>query len=211
MSTSSNTWELVKVGYGVFPPVHNSQSKIPRRKRNKNGTIEPPCSSHQQVTNVTTCWSIFNAMHKNYIDSFSSLFHRSSSKEVGNESIWCLPYDHTSDLLLNLACVMTSGAAHFMGNFVPSDAVYSSSTTNLASPKSATFTLFLSPTKQLRAACVCACVCVCLQVYIFVHQDSNRKLLLRVHTEQNSASHVSLEMISCCCFEILLGERRFPT
>ena len=63
------------------------------------------------------------------------------------------PYDQTSDLLLNFACVMTSGAAHLMGNLVPSDAVYSSSMTNLASPKSATFTMFRSPIKQLRAAC----------------------------------------------------------
>ena len=63
-----------------------------------------------------------------------------------------LPKDHTSDLLLNLACVMTSGAAHLMGNLVPSEAVYSSSMTNLARPKSATFIACLSPTRQFRAA-----------------------------------------------------------
>ena len=66
-----------------------------------------------------------------------------------------LPKDHTSDLLLNLACVMTSGAAHLMGNLVPSDAVYSSSMTNLARPKSATFIACLSPTRQFRAAWRC--------------------------------------------------------
>ena len=47
---------------------------------------------------------------------------------------------------------MTSGAAHLMGNLVPSDAVYSSSMTNLARPKSATFIACLSPTRQFRAA-----------------------------------------------------------
>ena len=36
-----------------------------------------------------------------------------------------------SDLLLNLLKLITSGAAHFIGNLVPSDAVYSSSITNL--------------------------------------------------------------------------------
>ena len=39
-----------------------------------------------------------------------------------------------------------------MGNLVPSDAVYSSSMTNLARPKSATFIACLSPTRQFRAA-----------------------------------------------------------
>ena len=47
---------------------------------------------------------------------------------------------------------MTSGAAHLMGNLVPSEAVYSSSATQRARPKSATLTMFRRPTKQLRAA-----------------------------------------------------------
>lgn len=42
-----------------------------------------------------------------------------------------LPKAQISDLLLNLVYRMTSGEAHLIGNFVPSDAVYSSSMTYL--------------------------------------------------------------------------------
>ena len=59
----------------------------------------------------------------------------------------------TSDLVLNLACVKISGATHLIEKFPPFVAVYSLSSTNLARPKSATLTTFLSPTIQLRAAC----------------------------------------------------------
>ena len=42
-----------------------------------------------------------------------------------------LPKAQMSDLLLNFVYRMTSGDAHLIGNFVPSDAVYSSSMTYL--------------------------------------------------------------------------------
>ena len=59
------------------------------------------------------------------------------------------PNDQTSDLVLNLACMITSGGTHLMGNLVPFGAIYSSSTTDRARPKFDTFTTLRSPTKQL--------------------------------------------------------------
>ena len=42
-----------------------------------------------------------------------------------------IPKDQTSDFELNLEKLRTSGAAHFMGNFPPTELVYSSSKTYL--------------------------------------------------------------------------------
>ena len=58
----------------------------------------------------------------------------------------------TSDLIENLLYASASGAVHLMGNLVPARASYISASNKRDRPKSATFTRWFSPTKQLRAA-----------------------------------------------------------
>ena len=58
----------------------------------------------------------------------------------------------TSDLIENLLYASASGAVHLIGNLVPARASYISASSKRDSPKSATFTRWFSPTKQLRAA-----------------------------------------------------------
>jgi hypothetical protein len=67
------------------------------------------------------------------------------------QSNYHLPNDQTSDLLLNVACVIASGAAHLVAYSVLLDAIYTSSNTNLAIEKPASLTTLCSPTKQLLA------------------------------------------------------------
>lgn len=62
----------------------------------------------------------------------------------------CLPNDHMSDLFEKVPCLMTSGAAHLRGI---SDAEALRSVVNTDNEESASFTQFLSPTRQFRAAC----------------------------------------------------------
>lgn len=72
-----------------------------------------------------------------------------------------IPKDHTSDLVENRAYWKTSGAAHLIGNFVPSEAVYSSSSVMRARPKSATWGKGTG--KRKRRALQLSLLCFCQQ------------------------------------------------
>ena len=84
------------------------------------------------------------------INQFPQSLKISNTKIIKIHKQLILP--HTSDLVENLLNASPSGAVHLMGNFAPACAVYVSSFINRAKPKSATFTRWLSPTKQFLAA-----------------------------------------------------------
>lgn len=75
-------------------------------------------------------WIIHLVQERIMINNSISTCSIKLSKQKDN-----IPNAHTSDLLLNLVKLRTSGGAHFTGNFVPVELVYSSSITYLSTSK----------------------------------------------------------------------------